>query len=178
MKGLKAFAVDILGLKLGEHSFEYTIEDEFFTNFEYSPVSVGSLVADVKVEKTERMITFYFKIEGKIELVCDRSMDEFLFPVAVQKEVVFKYGEEEKELGEDVYQISWDAQQVNLGQYLYEFIALAIPMKILHPRFLEEETFEDELIYTAEADHKEEEEQETLDPRWEALKQLKKDKET
>lgn len=61
-------------------------------------------------------------------------------------------------------------ETLELGQYIYEFIALAIPMKKLHPRFQDEPDDEGSIIYTSDTDKKEEEE---IDPRWEKLKKLK-----
>jgi uncharacterized metal-binding protein YceD (DUF177 family) len=55
---------------------------------------------------------------------------------------------------------------------MYEFIALEIPIKKLHPRF-EDETedgTEGKIIYTSSTGQPDEE---TIDPRWEKLKKLK-----
>ncbi|HAA14482.1 MAG TPA: hypothetical protein DCE41_23485 [Cytophagales bacterium] len=176
MKGIKEYSIDIFGLKLGEHLFEYSIGDSFFLDFEFSPVTKGGLAVQIKLNKTERMITMTVNIQGEVELICDRSNDPFQYPLKVDQEVIFKFGEEDKELGDDVFQIQWDTEKLNVAQYLYEFVALAIPMKKLHPRYLEDETFEDEIIFTAEAEDDSSEE-ESVDPRWEALRQLKKDSE-
>lgn len=175
MKGLKQFAIDIIGLKIGQHEFEYSIDDAFFQNFELSPVTEGQLAVKVVLDKSERMLNLELSLEGNVTLTCDRSLDEFQHPINESHELVFKFGEEEKELGDDIYMIHWDTQQLNVAQFIYEFVVLAIPLKKLHPRYLEDEDFEDELIYTAEADIEEPEEEQKVDPRWEALKQLKKD---
>ena len=177
MKGIKEYSIDVIGLKLGEHQFEYTIGDSFFQNFEYSPVTKGDAHVAVTLQKTERMLSFSISMQGSVELVCDRSMDPFDFEMDLNQELIFKFGEEEKELGDDVYLIPWETQQINLAQYLYEFVAVSIPMKKLHPRFLEDETYEDEIIYSAEAEDDDTPEEGSIDPRWEALKQLKKDSE-
>jgi uncharacterized protein len=73
-----------------------------------------------------------------------------------------------------------DIQKLNLAQYIYEFIGLSIPMKKLHPKFQDEEDEDDEnetkLVYRSEdgkKDNKENEEGDGIDPRWNALKDLK-----
>jgi len=176
MKGIKEYSIDIFGLKPGEHLFDYSIGDSFFQNFELSPVTTGQLQTQIKLNKNERMLTMDVSIQGEVELICDRSNDTFQFPLDIQEEVIFKFGDEEKELGDDVFQIHWDTERLDVSQYLYEFVAVAIPMKKLHPRYLEDETFEDEIIFTAEAEDDTSEEG-SIDPRWEALKQLKQDSE-
>jgi uncharacterized metal-binding protein YceD (DUF177 family) len=69
-----------------------------------------------------------------------------------------------------------DSDHLELGQYIYEFIGLAIPMKKLHPRYEGELDLEDEsegkIIYTSGSDSGDEGD-EDIDPRWEQLKKLK-----
>jgi uncharacterized protein len=66
---------------------------------------------------------------------------------------------------------------LELGQYLYEFIALAVPMKRLHPKFQQEDEGLDEhengkIVYTSE-DPNQEKKDDEIDPRWNILKKLK-----
>ncbi|MGI9543667.1 MAG: YceD family protein, partial [Cyclobacteriaceae bacterium] len=61
---------------------------------------------------------------------------------------------------------------LDLSQYIYEFVALSVPMKKLHPRF-DGEPSEDALVYSS-SDEMQTTEQEATDPRWAALKKLKK----
>jgi uncharacterized metal-binding protein YceD (DUF177 family) len=64
---------------------------------------------------------------------------------------------------------------LELGQYIYEFITLMVPMKKLHPRFqheVEDENSEGKIVYTSEDPDKTNKEDE-IDPRWNILKKLK-----
>ena len=65
-------------------------------------------------------------------------------------------------------------EKINIGEFIYEFITLAVPLKKLHPRFEDEleEDDEPEMIYTSQDEEETDDSQET-DPRWEALKKLK-----
>jgi uncharacterized metal-binding protein YceD (DUF177 family) len=85
-------------------------------------------------------------------------------------------------MDENVLQIVPETQFINIAQHLYDFIGLAVPMKKLHPRFIEEtdEDEEDEseglLIYTTgTADEEEDDDDEDgpVDPRFEALRKIK-----
>lgn len=116
------------------------------------------------------MITLTMKIKGAIELECDRSLEKFDYPISVEKENIYKYGDEEKELSEDVFVITKNQQEINISTFLYESISLEIPMKKLHPKF-ENETDSDEIIYVSKLDDKQEDKE--PDPRWAALKKLK-----
>jgi uncharacterized metal-binding protein YceD (DUF177 family) len=117
------------------------------------------------------MINLRLRIEGEVELTCDRSLDTFLFPLKVEETVLYKFGEENEEVSEDLQIIRWDTERINLMQVIYDVINLAVPLKKLHPRF-DEDDEEDELIFSTRGEE-EEELPKTEDPRWEALRKLK-----
>ncbi|WP_425391841.1 YceD family protein [Ekhidna sp.] len=170
MKELKEYKIEIFGLSNSTHDFNFTFSDEFFTHFENSLVSKGKGTCDVILTKTDAMITLNMTINGTIELECDRSLELFDFPIEVKKEIIYKYGDEEKELSEDVFVIPHGAQEINISTFLYESISLEVPMKKLHPKF-EDDSEDDEMIYISDASETKAEE--STDPRWEALKKLK-----
>ena len=127
------------------------------------------------LDKHETFIEAEFKIKGEAKLICDRSLEPFDFPVDIDSRIMFKYGEEEAELSDEIIIISRDRVSLELGQYMYEFISLSIPIKKVHPKFQDGEDDEDDnegkLIYTSETESSEEEKE--VDPRWEILKKLK-----
>ena len=169
MKELKEFRIEIFDLSNSTHNFNLTFNDDFFTRFENSLVSKGKGTCNIVLTKTDAMITLNMNIEGFIELECDRSLELFDFPVLVEKEIIYKYGDEEKELSEDVLVILKGEQEINIAAFLYESIILEVPMKKLHPKF-QNESENDEMIYVSDSDRSQEE---SIDPRWEALKKLK-----
>ncbi len=183
MKGLKEFDIEIFRLTDGKQSFEYELDDKFFASVEGSFLEKGTLKARVQIDKSERLILAQFDIKGFVELICDRSVESYDYSIDTTDNLVFKFGDEFAEVSEDVILIPRDLQKLNVAQYLYEFIGLAIPMKKLHPKFAEEEAEEDEqetkLVYRSEDPKNSEEttnqsnDGEKVDPRWNALKDLK-----
>lgn len=119
-----------------------------------------------------------FNIVGTVELECDRSLDLFDFSINAERIMRYRLGEEHQELSDELVVIPKESQTINIASLLYEFIGLEIPMKKLHPRFVEEEDEDGDeellVIYTSEDEAEEENEEESVDPRWEALKKLKK----
>ncbi|MFK7953805.1 MAG: DUF177 domain-containing protein [Ekhidna sp.] len=174
MKQLRAYKIDIFGLSNNPHSFEFSFDEAFFAEFEDSLVSKGKGSCHVDLMKSDSMITLNLSINGTIELECDRSLELFNHQISVKSEVIFKYGDEENELSEDVFVILKDQQEINIGEFLYEFIMLEVPMKKLHPKFQNDDDDDesDILIYADKSN----EEEKGIDPRWEALKNLRKDK--
>lgn len=177
--GVKAFSVNIIGLSNRIHTFQYEIGDAFFREYgkDTGLVSEGTFHAEVELDKRETFIEARFKIEGKAKLICDRSLDPFQYPVEVDRKVVFKYGDTDEELSDEIVIIRRDTDSLELGQYIYEFISLEIPMKKLHPRYQGELETEDEsegkIIYTSGGDADDNNDGEDIDPRWEKLKKLK-----
>jgi uncharacterized protein len=169
--GKGVFDIDIFRLANGEHSFEFNFDSAFFGLFEDSVIENGNGAVKIELNMTPTLITLDFHLEGEIELVCDRSLDTFMHPVSETNEVRIKYGDHWEELSEELYLIPTSAQKIDVGQFIYEFISLAIPMKKLHPRFQDED--EDEFIFSSSAPEQESSKS-PIDPRWNELKKLKK----
>lgn len=169
---MKDFVVNIIGLSQKTHQFTFKLNDEFFNAYENQFFSRGNFDALVSLDKHETFIDAQFQIDGTAELVCDRSLEPYKFSIRLNEKIIFKYGEEEGELSEEIMVITRDRVSLDIGQYLHEFITLAIPMKKLHPRYHEDNDEEQEgkLVYTSSA--LENDPEQIMDPRWEQLKKV------
>ncbi len=173
--GARAYTVNIVGLSNKEHHFRFEVGDDFFGHYGSSLVSQGSLTAEVVLDKRETLIDATFSIRGTVHLVCDRSLDPFEQPVESERKLVFKFGDRDEELSDEIMMIHRDSEKLELGQYIYEFIALEIPIKKLHPRFREEEDEgpEGKIIYSSKDKEEDNSGDDNADPRWDILKKLK-----
>lgn len=176
MKKDHRYDLQIFKLALGRHRFEYELGPDFFALFEEPLVSEGHLHATVDLNKTERLMTLDFHITGDVRLTCDRSLDEFDQPLDIEEQLLVRFGDEAKELDDNVLQITPDTQLLPLAQHLYDYIGLALPMKKLHPRFQNEADDDPDattkLIFTTRSADDEPDDDEPADPRWAALKNL------
>lgn len=174
--GVRAFTVNIVGLANTAHHFDFEMGNDFFSHYGTGMVSEGSLKARVILDKRETFIDASFHITGSVALTCDRSLDTFDYPIAVERKLVFKYGNADEELSDEIVMIHRDSESLELGQYLYEFTALEIPMKKLHPRYEgeEDDDAEGKIIYTSKPSPEDgTSDGEDIDPRWDILKKLK-----
>lgn len=176
--GAKAYTVNIVGLANKVHHFDFEMGNDFFDKFGTELLSEGDLKADVSLDKRETFIDASFTIDGSVRLICDRSLDPFDYPIHTKRKLVFKYGETDEELSDEIVVIRRDADSLELGHYIFEFIALEVPMKKLHPRFQEEESEDDDaegkIIYTSKPSPDDDRtDGEDIDPRWDILKKLK-----
>ena len=173
---MRAYKVNIVGLTNTVHHFEFEVGNEFFKQYGTALIAEGTLKADVTLDKRDTFINASFLIKGSVRLICDRSLDPFDYPLETEKKLVFKYGDSDEELSDEIIMIQRDSDSLELGQYIFEFIALEVPMKKLHPRFQDEE--EDDIsagkiIYTSKSTDNDRIDGEEIDPRWEILKKLK-----
>jgi uncharacterized protein len=171
---VNVFEVHIVGLAFSVHEFEFNVDEGFFKHYGTDVINKGILNAKVTLNKHETFIETTFQIQGTVQLTCDRSLDFFDFPLNINQLLVYKYGEEDKEISEEVMMIHRDTASLDLGQPMYEYIVLSVPMKKLHPRFQDEEETNEEgkLVYSSL--NITTEDSSDVDPRWEALKKLKK----
>ena len=170
------FQVKILGLAVGHSRHGFQVDDAFFASYEHSLVKRGRLTAVVELHKSETLIRAHFAIEGTIELESDRSLEPFDFPVSIREELLYKFGDEDREISEEMQQIAWETYALDLAQPIYEFIMLAVPMRKLKPGEDEEPdgTVADEerrLVYRSAPAEEESDEREP-DPQWDALRKL------
>src|SRR5210317_1611655 len=99
---LRNYDIDISKLALGQHTFLFQIEDQFFELFDYSLIKEGSLYVKVYLEKSTSFVSLAFEISGFVVLICDRSLDPFNHELLVHNEIVLKYGEEAREVSDEI----------------------------------------------------------------------------
>ena len=166
--GKGVFDIDFYKLAEGIHEFDFDFDSRFFDLFEDSIIEQGSGEVKVILNKASSMITLTFNLDAEIELICDRSLEPFMQEVKESKEVRLKFGDHWEELNDDLILIPTNTQKVDVAQFVYEFLTLAIPMKKLHPRYNDDE----EILITDE-EISEQSSDEPIDPRWNELKKLK-----
>jgi uncharacterized metal-binding protein YceD (DUF177 family) len=169
MNLLKEFDIHISKLTLGQHDYSHKIDDRFFELFEYSLVEHGALQADLILDKKLTFLQLSFDIKGNVRLICDRSLDEFDFPVDCRHDLIIKFGDEDQEISDKVEVVQHGTQTINIAKYIYEFVTLEIPMKKLHPRY-QEKSGETPIVFSSgDSDNDES----GSDPRWNELKKNK-----
>jgi uncharacterized protein len=189
MKALREFDLEIYKISNKKHQYSFELDNSFFSSFEDSLIHEGKLHVDLEIEKSDVLIIAQFSIKGTVTLICDRSLENFDFPIDTNNRIIFKYGEDFAELTDEIISIPHGIQKLNVAQYIYEFIGLTVPMKKLHPRFqnkeekinLDSDEEETVLIYSTENSDSEEiegqdnkENKDTnIDPRWNILNGLK-----
>lgn len=167
---LREFNFLLFSLKDKTHEFSYHVQDLFFEQFEDSLIENGDFDVNIVLIKSETLLQFDFDIKGKTQLICDRSLEEFEYPMEVHSKMVFKFGEAFEEVSDELIILAQGTSELNIASWLYELIAVHIPFKKLHPKFVKEVSDDDffddddeeelEFVYSDETESSEEEEQE------------------
>lgn len=174
------YVIRFSGLKEGIHQFVFEVGDKFFEQLDYSEIKVANLKAVVDFEKKTNMLVVNYHVKGEVELMCDKCTDDFLLSIEGEEELIYKFGDGISD-DEKIIILPENEIEVDVSQPIYEVTCLAVPSKRVHPEgkcnqemlnamdnYLMVENHE--VTPDAEAT---EEENEEIDPRWSALKNLK-----
>jgi len=144
-------------------------------DLQISDYTLKGMHLDIEFYRTLHFIKVNFDMKASLVLTCDRSLDDFDYDINQQYEVIFKAEEVEEEAGDNgaVRNINFTTNSVNLETDVRDTLLLNLPIKKLHPRFLNENGEPEEFIDEQYGSLKGE--SDAVDPRWEALKELKKD---
>jgi len=179
MKPLKEFTIPFVGLKVGKHYFDYNIENKFFQYFEYEDFNNSNLKVDVVLEKKATFLELHFKVSGTVNVNCDVTNEPFNQSLNNEFDLVVKFGEEYNDENIDILIIPHGEYEINIQQFVYELIVLAMPSKRVHPG-VEDGTLDSDILEKLEElspkEEDKKEDQKETDPRWNTLKKLLTDK--
>ena len=166
--------IQFSGLKPGVYEYEYHLDNTFFEPFENDDLRECEVDFKVRLEKKERLMVFDFFFTGTTELECDRCLKKLSVPLSGEQTLFVKFGEVQENEDENVVYLPEDESMIDLAQWMYEFVAVTVPMVHIHP---EDEngnpTCDPDMLKYLSADMAATEE---TDPRWDALKALKDEK--
>lgn len=174
MKYLKKYKIPFSGLAAGKHDFEFDIDDKFFDCFEHSLVKKGNLQAHVSLQKQENMLIVNFDINGLIELSCDVCLSQFNAPIQFQERVIVKFVEEEWDSDtEEVIVLNKADHELDITTLLYEYINVQVPYYAKCSEQGQGITCDPEMLSHLAKEEDLASEEERIDPRWDALKNIK-----
>ncbi len=165
------FTIPVGGLKVGQHTFDFEIKNEFFEKFEESEVKQGLLLAKVRADKSTTHMDLIIEIRGEVVLSCDRCLGRMSQPVDCTNRLLVKFGKIHDDNDPDIITVPSDEHELNMEQYFYEYILLALPIRRVHPDDKDGKSTCDPEMLNRLKGHIISNEAET-DPRWNELKKL------
>jgi uncharacterized protein len=173
LKSLKTYSIPFTGLKLGKHYFEYEINDAFFAEFEYSIVKTATLICKVELDKQETMLILNFDITGTVNATCDRCLSDYLQPVDIHEQQIARFTEEEMGEDDEIITLGKNDHEIDIAGLIYEYVNVALPFIAVCSNESDTKHCDEEMLANLNKLAANDEQTESVDPRWEALKKLK-----
>ncbi len=172
MKELVEYLIPYKGLSMGKHEYQFHVQDSFFKALKSESVEKGDLKVNLIIDKDSRLLIAHIFIKGTVKLVCDRCLDLFDFPIDVDYEQIYKYGDAPDQNIDDILYLPSNEYQLDVSKLILENILLQIPIRKVHPYDADGNPTcnmkQLELIDNYTKKHK-------TDPRWDVLKNIKFD---
>ncbi|MCC8188345.1 MAG: DUF177 domain-containing protein [Bacteroides sp.] len=126
------YKIDLKGMQVASVTYDYLLDSVFFADIDGPEVQKGRVQVQVTVKKTSHTYELTFQTEGIVWVPCDRCLDEIEIPVSSTDTLIVKFGPGYAEEGENLIVIPEEEGEINVAWFMYEFIALSLPMKHVH----------------------------------------------
>lgn len=175
MRKFKAYAIPFVGLKVGQHRFEYNVNNSFFELFDFQEFNDVEVKVELLLTKKANMLELDFELKGQVNVNCDVTLEPFDQPISNTLSLVVKFGEVFNDDNEELLILPHGEHEIQVQQYIYEGIILGLPAKRVHPG-VEDGTLDSEILEKLDELKPDKEEENTkdedTDPRWDKLKEL------
>ena len=182
------YKIDLKGMRTDTCKYEFVLDNLFFANIDGPEVQKGKVNVVLLVKRTSRAFELNFQTEGVVWVPCDRCLEDMEQLVNSTDKLLVKFGREYAEEGDNLIVIPEEEGEINVAWFMYEFVALAIPMKHVHApgkcnktmtsklskhlRTTPDDESEEAFIPEEETNLMNDEEESQIDPRWEELKKI------
>lgn len=182
-----AYQVDLKKINPAEaREYNYLLDNKFFMDIDGTEVQKGKVNVTLNIERRSASFEMDFHITGFVIVSCDRCLDDMELPIDANNRLIVKYGKEYAEESDEILIISEEEGPLNLAWFLYEFVALAIPIKRIHAagkcnkamatklrKYAVKQPDDEAFMYgTEDMSGEDDTENRATDPRWDALKNL------
>lgn len=172
MCSLEQFKIDLKGLTAEATTLEFDLDKGFFGALDQTEVESGALHVSLSIRKASGFFELLFHTVGTVDIVCDRCLDLMEQPIETDNRLTVKLGSTASE-DDDTVTVDENEGILDTSWYIYEFIALAIPIQHVHATGKCNPAMTKALEELSADRSGDEESSPAVDPRWEALLKLK-----
>ena len=174
LKSLRKYSIPFTGLKLGKHQFEFTVDDAFFDEFDYSLVKKANLHCLVELDRQETMLILNFQIKGTVDANCDRCLAQYPQPLDITEQQIAKFSDEVIDEDDEIITLSKNDHEINIAGLIYEYINVAMPFISVCNNEGNTSYCDKEMLEKLNNLSANDEQSEHTDPRWDVLKKINK----
>lgn len=128
-----AYKLPLKSLAKGSHEFDYTLGKQFFVDMESADVRDADVKVKLTVTYNGDVYDLNFAFNGEVTVLCDRCLDDLHLPIETTYHILVKYGDSYNDDSDDLLEIPESDNYLNVAYMLYDTVALAIPIKHVHP---------------------------------------------
>ena len=177
MESKDKYVIALSKLPLGTQTYSYRLDDAFFEFVDGPEIRKGNVSVDISLRKSAKSFELRFHSKGYVMIPCNRCMEDMKQEIETENELIVKFGDKHEEVDDTLVVVPEYPGEIDLSWYLYEFIALSIPIRHVHEKGGCSEMMEEQLMrYMTEERMDDDDETETeskgTDPRWDALRSL------
>lgn len=164
----KKYRIPYTGLKEGKHTFEFAAAEEFFEHYKYEYVNHVELKATIELQKMSTMMILDLCLEGNYTTQCDQCGDDLVQDFTTEQRLYVKFGEEES-TDENILILPQSEHELHMAEYIFEFFVTSVQARHIH-----NEGDCNQKVIEKIKEYKVNEQEETSNPIWDKLKELKK----
>ena len=128
--------IPIKGLPLGESSFRFEIGEPFFQAFENRQIKDADCSVKVVVMRHQTLLEITCEVGGFVVVECDRCLEDLTLKVDIEPHLTVGFGSvdvEGDDADDDIMLIDRTESELNLNQFVYDYICLGLPLVKVHP---------------------------------------------
>lgn len=126
--GKSQYIIKFGGLPLGEHQFEFEINNKFFEQFNDTEITRAKIDVVATLIKQNTVMQILFDFTGTVGVECDRCLIDYDCPISGHEKLIMKYGDTD-ESNDEMLVLPESMEQADVSQYLFEYIETAIPFR-------------------------------------------------
>ncbi len=126
------FSIAFVGLKEGNHQFDYELDDKFFV--EKGALDFANATANVKLtlEKHKGFLILKFDVGGNAEVTCDKCGNPLRIELWDEFKIIVKLVDDPEKMNlqeedPDIFYIKRTDSHLDVSDWLYEFALLSVP---------------------------------------------------
>jgi uncharacterized protein len=167
LKRLEAYKIPLKGLSVGQHSFSFIVDREFFECFDDEEISDSHVEVSITMQKSTYTYELTFLVQGTVSLPCDRCLDELEMNIKNESNLFIKHGETFQEVDDEVVLVPEDEGYFDVSPYIFEYIKLSLPIQRVHKKGKCNSEMEERIQSLKPHDS-----ESKTDPRWDSLRNL------
>lgn len=131
------FLIPLNGLAPGKTMFEWSVGKEFFNSFGNEEILDAKVSVKAEVEKAGSYTGVDIRMDGSLTVACDRCLAELEVPVHPVVALSVKYHGSGSTAGlnddgREIVTVPADDAELDLGQIIYDYACLALPLQRVH----------------------------------------------